>query len=107
MHGAYQTASGKVMNNLVYRVSGWGIHLWHDANHVSIANNTIFNSANGGVLVGGGDYVNGPGPADYVMGPNNIVFYNRHYGIVEAGPTRPPQPFTPHPSFHDRTNWPP
>ena len=62
------------MNNLVYRVSGWGIHLWHDANHVSIANNTIFNSANGGVLVGGGDYVNGRGPADYVMVANNIVF---------------------------------
>src|SRR5216683_427884 len=105
VQGAYQTASGKVMNNLVYRVSGWGIHLWHDAHHVTIANNTIFNNANGGVLVGGGDYINGSGPADYITVANNIVFDNGRYGIVEAGQTGSHNLFTHNLSFQNRTNW--
>jgi hypothetical protein len=105
IQGAYQTASGKVMNNLVYRVSGWGIHLWHDANHVTIANNTIFNSANGGVLVGGGNYVTGRGPADYVTVANNIVFDNGRYGLVEAGQTGSHNLFTHNLSFQNGTNW--
>ncbi len=105
IQGAYQTASGKVMNNLVYRISGWGIHLWHDAHHVTIANNTIFNNANGGVLVGGGDYVNGRGPADYITVANNIVFDNGQYGIIEAGQTGSHNLFTHNLSFQNRTNW--
>ena len=44
------------MNNIVYRTSGWGIHLWHAPYHrLTIANNLVFNNANGGIVVGAGD----------------------------------------------------
>src|SRR5207253_874557 len=39
--GIYMSTSGVVRNNVVYRVAEAGIHLWHDANHVVIAHNTV------------------------------------------------------------------
>jgi hypothetical protein len=105
IQGIYQTAPGRVVNNLVYRVSGWGIHLWHDANHVTVANNTVFNSSYGGVLVGGGDYINTRGPADYITVANNIVFDNAHYGIIEAGQTGSHNLFTHNLSYRSGTDW--
>jgi hypothetical protein len=86
IHGIYQTAPGNVENNLVYRTSGWGIALWHDANHINIVNNTVFNNASGGITVGGGDFVHSTGPADYVKVANNIVYDNK-VGIDEYGST--------------------
>jgi len=87
IQGIYQNASGNVMNNLVYRASGWGIALWHDANHVNIVNNTVFNNDSGGITVGGGDFIHSTGPADYVKVENNIVYDNKNYGIDEYGAT--------------------
>jgi hypothetical protein len=105
VQGIYQTAPGSVANNLVYRVSGWGIHLWHDAHDVLIVDNTVFNSAAGGILVGGGDYVRTRGPADFITVANNIVFDNAGYGIVEAGDTGSHNVFTHNLSAGNRVDW--
>jgi hypothetical protein len=70
---------GLIYNNIVYRVSAYGIHLWHAANRVVIANNTVFaNGAGGmggGIIMGVGD---SPGGVimDYTKVINNIVYRN-------------------------------
>ncbi|MDL2354111.1 MAG: choice-of-anchor Q domain-containing protein [Pseudomonadota bacterium] len=77
---------GHIFNNVVYRVSAWGIQLWHAANNVMIANNTVFqNGANGmggGIVIGTGD-----APGGVVMTNtkviNNIVYKNPAAGIKE------------------------
>ncbi|MET0855575.1 MAG: choice-of-anchor Q domain-containing protein, partial [Telluria sp.] len=75
---------GKIQNNIVYRASSYGIHLWHAADQVQIANNTVFEngSANmgGGIVIGVG---NAPG-GKILTGTkvvNNIVLNNRYHGI--------------------------
>jgi len=105
IQGLYQTASGTVANNLVYRVSGWGIHLWHDVHDVRVVNNTVFNSAAGGILVGGGDYVHTTGPADHIVVANNIVFDNAGYGIIEDGDTGSHNLFTHNLVYRSGINW--
>ena len=85
VQGIYISTSGTVKNNLVYRVAEAAIHLWHDANHVIIANNTVTTSDTG-IIVGGGDYYHTSGPNDYTEVYNNIVFDN-NYGISEQGKT--------------------
>ncbi|MDB5959001.1 MAG: hypothetical protein JWP59_295 [Massilia sp.] len=70
---------GKILNNVVYRVSAWGIHLWHAASNVTIANNTVFQ--NGGPWMGGGIEVgNGDSPGGIVHTgttvANNVVYDN-------------------------------
>jgi hypothetical protein len=87
IQGVYQATSGNVENNLVYNVSGYGIHLWHDANHVNIVNNTVFHNGSGGILVGGGDFHITTGPADHCFVANNIVYANANSGIAEWGRT--------------------
>src|SRR5207302_2625840 len=82
IQGVYEATSGNVENNLVYNVSGYGIHLWHDANHVNIVNNTVFNNHTGGILVGGGDFHTTTGPDDYDFVANNIVYNNSNEGII-------------------------
>ncbi len=97
LHGIYHAnLRGHIWNNLVYRCEGWGIHLWHAATQVTIANNTIFNNSYGGILVGDGDDT-GPFPPgtvdDYTVVTNNIVYRNglnsgaSGYGIEEYGLT--------------------
>lgn len=96
-HGIYHAnLRGRIVNNLVYRCEGWGIHLWHAANQVTIFNNTIFNNAYGGILVGDGDDPGGFAPGvvdDYTFVANNIVYRNgwgpgaSGYGIEEYGAT--------------------
>ena len=87
IQGIYQATSGNVENNLVDNVSGYGIHLWHDANHVNIVNNTVFNNHSGGILVGGGDFHTTSGPDDYDYVANNIVHNNANSGVAEWGRT--------------------
>ena len=98
-HGIYHAnLRGHVWNNLVYRCEGWGIHMWHAANQVTVANNTVFNNNYGGILVGDGDDPGGF-PAgvvnDYTVVSNNIVYQNglnpaaSGYGIEEYGNTGP------------------
>jgi len=86
MYGIYVSTSGSAVNNLVYSISDTAIRLWHDANHVVVANNTLFASG-AGVLVGGGDYYHSTGPDDYTQVVNNIVFDNAKTGIAELGST--------------------
>lgn len=85
LHGINISSPGTVANNIVYRVSDTGIRLWHDANNVIVANNTV--SASGsGIVVGGGDFYYTAGPNDNTHVSNNIVYDNRH-GIAERGAT--------------------
>ena len=75
---------GKIMNNIVFRASAWGIHLWHAADNVLIANNTVF--ANGTSSMGGGMMLGvGDSPGGRVLNNtrtiNNIVYKNPAYGI--------------------------
>jgi parallel beta-helix repeat protein len=96
-HGIYHAnLRGHIWNNLVYRCAGWGIHLWHAANQVTISSNTVFNNNYGGILIGDGDDPGGF-PAgvvdDYTVVSNNIVYRNglisgaSGYGIEEYGAT--------------------
>jgi hypothetical protein len=52
IHGIYVVASGNVKNNVVYQIGAAGIHSWHNASNITIANNTV-SGANYGILVGG------------------------------------------------------
>lgn len=95
----YGSKGGRIYNNIVYRVQGWGIHLWHAASNITIANNTVFNNMEGGIIVGDGDYPcpNACATDDYTIVTNNIVVYNQAhnyngsvmggYGISENGHT--------------------
>ena len=77
---------GRIYNNIVYRVSAWGIHLWHAANNVMIANNTVFrngsSSMGGGIEAGSGD-----SPGGIVLNntfiSNNIVYDNPGASITQ------------------------
>jgi parallel beta-helix repeat protein len=85
IHGIAISSPGTVANNIVYRVSEAGIRMWHDANNVIVANNTV--SASGsGIVVGGGDFYYTAGPNDNTHVSNNIVFDNK-LGILERGAT--------------------
>ncbi|WP_051933640.1 right-handed parallel beta-helix repeat-containing protein [Massilia sp. BSC265] len=80
----YSNLRGKIYNNIVYRASAWGIHLWHAANKVVVANNTVF--ANGSSVLGGGIVVGtGDAPGNVVMTEtkviNNIVVHNPRASI--------------------------
>jgi parallel beta-helix repeat protein len=82
---------GQILNNISYRNQGYGIHLWHAASDVTIANNLVFNNHYGGILIGAGDapYDGSPShPADRILVANNLVVYNQNrYGIEELGVT--------------------
>jgi hypothetical protein len=103
-HGIYQTATGTIKNNVVYANSGGGIHLWHDANHIAITNNTSFGNSIG-YIVGGGDYVHTTGPADYVVVTNNIAFDNTKIGFDEEGQNGTHNVWTNNLSYQNGTNW--
>jgi hypothetical protein len=85
IQGIYVSTSGTVKNNLVYRVGEAAIHLWHDANHVTITNNTATGS-HYGLIVGGGDFYHTSAGDDYTV-VNNNIFYDNGYGISEQGTT--------------------
>lgn len=86
VHGLYHSnLRGRIVNNIAYRNSGWGIHTWHNPKDVVIANNLVFENRNGGIIVGAGD-APGTGVADGFLVTNNIVVHNyTHAGIIEYG----------------------
>ena len=84
-HGIYVGTQARIWSNVVYRISGAGIHLWHDAQRVDITGNTV-SSSGSGIVVGGGDFYYATGPNDHTVVANNIVFDNNH-GILEQGAT--------------------
>src|SRR5215470_266266 len=57
-HGVYVIAPySTIANNLIYDVTGFGVHGWHDDRNETIVNNTIFHNG-GGIVFGGGGYYN-------------------------------------------------
>ena len=85
IQGINVNTPGTVANNIVYRVAFAGIHLWHDATNVIVANNTV-SASHSGIVVGGGDYYYTTGPNDHTHVSNNIVYDNKN-GISERGAT--------------------
>ncbi|WP_323144152.1 right-handed parallel beta-helix repeat-containing protein [Massilia phyllosphaerae] len=87
VQGLYSSnTGGKIMNNVVYRVSSFGIHLWHAASGTTIANNTVF--ANGSAGMGGGIVIGvGDSPGGVLLNNvkvlNNIVYNNPRGGIQQ------------------------
>jgi hypothetical protein len=73
---------GQISNNIIYRVSGWGIHLWHKVSHIDVLNNLIFSNAHGGILIGASD----DSTNDYFNVNNNIVIYNSNMLDNAGGP---------------------
>ena len=77
---------GRIYNNIVYRASAFGIHLWHAANKVVVANNTTFANGSGvmggGIVIGAGDKPGGV-VLDHTKVVNNIVYDNPHASILE------------------------
>ncbi|OON63353.1 hypothetical protein B0920_08160 [Massilia sp. KIM] len=85
MHGIYVSTTASVRNNVIYRIAGAGIHMWHDASHVTVRGNTIAGSGTG-IVVGAGDFYHRKKPNDDTHVSNNIVVDNVH-GILEQGDT--------------------
>ena len=92
----------KVHNNIVYNVSGWGIHGWHNANYVTVANNLTANT--NGIVLGNGDSPCGQiecAFTDYFVtnnilyddrggiqlydGPNHVISHNNFYLTEPSG----------------------
>jgi hypothetical protein len=86
VHGIYQTEAGTVADNVVYNVTGVGVTLWHGAENINIANNTIDNARDGGIFVGSGDSGSSATSGDHVTVENNIVTHSNQ-GIYEGGTT--------------------
>ena len=87
VQGLYSSnTGGTIANNVVYRVSSFGIHLWHAASGTTIANNTVF--ANGSAGMGGGIVIGvGDSPGGVLLNNvkvlNNIVYNNPRGGIQQ------------------------
>jgi hypothetical protein len=77
---------GHVINNISYHNGTVGIQLWHAANNVVVANNTVVASGINGIVIGAGDSPGGI-TNDYTTVVNNISINNTYYGIQEFGQT--------------------
>jgi hypothetical protein len=90
-HGIYVShPGGTVANNISYGNAGFGIHCWHNCNHLVVSNNLVFDNGEGGILIGQGDEPNdGEVAADNFVVSNNIAVNNGEYGIEESGTTGP------------------
>ena len=73
---------GQISNNIIYRISGYGIHLWHKVSHVNVLNNLIFSNVRGGILIGASDGATN----DYFNVSNNMVIYNSNMINNSHGP---------------------
>jgi hypothetical protein len=89
-HGIYaEEPYGTIANNITYRNQGYGIQLWHNASHIVVVNNTVFNNGMGGIVLGA-TFTAPDTIDDYNVVMNNIVVYNgtnsnAEYGILEDG----------------------
>jgi hypothetical protein len=87
VQGIYSSnLGGKIYNNIVYKVSAFGIHLWHAASGVIIANNTVFANGSsgmgGGIVTGSGDSPGGMQLKNTKV-INNIVYNNPGVSIKQ------------------------
>jgi hypothetical protein len=89
-HGIYaEEPYGTIANNITYRNQSYGIQLWHNASHIVVVNNTVFNNGMGGIVLGA-TFTPPDTIDDYNTVMNNIVVYNgtnsnADYGILEDG----------------------
>jgi hypothetical protein len=86
VQGIYHSClRGRILNNISYRNSSFGIHLWHAADQVTVVNNTVFANGSsgmgGGIVSGRGD--TGAGILTNTRIANNIVFNNLRSGIIQ------------------------
>lgn len=89
VHGIYHSnLRGRIVNNIAYKNSGWGVHLWHAANQLTISNNLLFENGRGGIIVGAGDSPGGV-TTDNCVVSNNILIYNGDSAVIEYGATGP------------------
>ena len=88
-HGIYMSnPDGYASNNISFGNSGYGVHCWHNCNHLTISNNLLFGNGEGGMVIGQGDGPNnGDVAASDFLVSNNIVVANERVGIVESGTT--------------------
>jgi pectate lyase-like protein len=77
---------GHVINNLSLNSGTVGIQLWHAANAVVVANNTVIHSGINGIVIGAGDAPGGITNNNSRV-VNNIAIQNGSYGIQEFGST--------------------
>ena len=81
-HGIYQWGGiNTIINNLIGRITGFGVSLWHAVESTFIHGNTVFNCGEGGILVASGE--SAVMLTDGVIS-NNIVYNNGTYGIQES-----------------------
>jgi hypothetical protein len=102
VHGIYQTQSGRVADNVIYNVIGMGIHLWHGAQDIVIANNTVDGARSVGIVVGSGDSGSSATSGDHISVANNIIT-NSKGGIRELGITGPHNKYVNNLVYH--TGW--
>jgi len=82
MQGIYfLQAGGYAENNISFANAGFGIQLWHWPVNIQLVNNTIFNNASGGIVLGTDDDFT----VDYIQVSNNVVVNNGGIGIQEQG----------------------
>src|SRR5437879_9984790 len=78
VHGLYHAnPQGRIVNNLVIHARDYGIHLYHAASAVIVANNTSLDNGASGFVVGH----SGLGSDNYTVVTNNIFAHNHDYGF--------------------------
>ena len=81
-HGIYSSIPQvHIVNNVVRRALGFGIHLWHAARDNTIVNNTVTDNGAAGILIGAGED-GATGVTPVVTGnfvANNVVASNREW----------------------------
>jgi hypothetical protein len=88
VHGIYISVSDNIVtNNIVRNAVGYGIHVYHNANHNIIANNDVDHSGESGIIVGADTESDGSTrhTAMYNIIANNISRDNGLNGSGSAG----------------------
>jgi hypothetical protein len=87
VHGLYQAnLQGQIVNNLVIHARDYGIHLYHSASAVIVANNTSLANGASGLVVGN----SGGGSDNNTVVTNNLFAHNQDYGFRDDSGTTGP-----------------
>jgi parallel beta-helix repeat protein len=87
VHGLYHANQrGRIVNNLVIHARDYGIHLYHSASAVVVANNTALENGASGLVVGN----SGGGSDNNTVVTNNLFAYNQDYGFRDDSGTTGP-----------------
>jgi hypothetical protein len=99
VHGLYHAnPQGRIVNNLVIHARDYGIHLYHSATNVIVADNTSLKNGASGLVVGNS---NGGSDNNTVV-TNNIFAYNTDYGFRDdSGTTGPNNKYDNNLTFHN------